>query len=61
MDIAWRRSRFDELGLHALDELPALRQRVFILEQGPVSDGCWWPKESAAARTWKTTFPTCRC
>jgi ElaA protein len=38
MAIAWHWSRFDELGLHALYELLALRQRVFILEQGPYLD-----------------------
>jgi ElaA protein len=34
----WHWSRFEELGVHALYEVLALRQRVFILEQGPYLD-----------------------
>jgi ElaA protein len=36
--VHWHWSRFEELGVHALYEVLALRQRVFILEQGPYLD-----------------------
>jgi ElaA protein len=38
MDLRWHWSRFEELSVHALYEVLALRQRVFILEQGPYLD-----------------------
>jgi ElaA protein len=38
MDLRWHWSRFEELGVRALYEVLALRQRVFILEQGPYLD-----------------------
>lgn len=38
LSLHWHWSRFEELGLHALYELLALRQRVFVLEQGPYLD-----------------------
>ena len=38
MSLRWHWSRFEELGVHALYEVLALRQRVFILEQGPYLD-----------------------
>jgi ElaA protein len=38
----WRWCRFEDLGVHALYDVLALRARVFILEQGPFldPDGC---------------------
>lgn len=38
MALHWHWSRFEELGLRELYEVLALRQRVFILEQGPYLD-----------------------
>ncbi|MEW6707139.1 MAG: GNAT family N-acetyltransferase [Pseudomonadota bacterium] len=38
MSLRWHWLRFEELGVHALYEVLALRQRVFILEQGPYLD-----------------------
>ena len=40
--LPWQCLRFDDLGVHALYEVLALRCRVFILEQGPYQDpdGC---------------------
>lgn len=37
-DIRWQWSRFEGLSLQALYELLALRQKVFVLEQGPYLD-----------------------
>lgn len=34
----WRWQRFDDLGVHALYDVLALRCRVFVLEQGPYLD-----------------------
>jgi ElaA protein len=36
--LRWRWCRFDELGVHELYDLLALRCRVFVLEQGPYLD-----------------------
>lgn len=38
MTLTWHWSRFEELTLQGLYDLLALRQRVFILEQGPYLD-----------------------
>jgi ElaA protein len=38
MTPAWHWSRFEELGLQPLYDILALRQRVFVLEQGPYLD-----------------------
>lgn len=38
MTLRWRWCRFDELGVHELYDLLALRCRVFVLEQGPYLD-----------------------
>lgn len=38
MGMTWHWSRFEELTLQGLYDLLALRQRVFILEQGPYLD-----------------------
>lgn len=40
--LRWQWARMSELGVHALYDALALRQRVFILEQGPYMDldGC---------------------
>jgi ElaA protein len=38
MNVAWHWSRFEQLGLQGLYDVLALRQRVFILEQGPYLD-----------------------
>jgi ElaA protein len=38
MALTWHWSRFEELTLQGLYDLLALRQRVFILEQGPYLD-----------------------
>jgi ElaA protein len=47
MPLRWRWARMDDLGVHELYEALALRQRVFILEQGPYmdldgKDACSW-------------------
>jgi len=36
--LAWHWSRFGELGLQGLYDVLAIRQRVFVLEQGPYLD-----------------------
>ena len=36
--VRWRWARMEELGVHELYDALALRQRVFILEQGPYMD-----------------------
>ncbi len=38
MNLVWRWARFDDLGVVDLYDCLALRQRVFILEQGPYLD-----------------------
>jgi len=36
--LSWRWSRFEDLGLQGLYDVMAIRQRVFVLEQGPYLD-----------------------
>jgi ElaA protein len=38
MPLAWRWSRFEELGVDGVYDMLALRAKVFILEQGPYLD-----------------------
>ncbi len=43
----WQWFRFDDLGVHALYDVLALRSRVFVMEQGPFEDAdgfdqCSW-------------------
>lgn len=38
MKVGWRWCRFDDLGVHELYDILALRGRVFVIEQGPFLD-----------------------